>query len=559
MRLYNIRNGELEVVIERGKTSTITAQMRQPQPTEHPHWEQQTKHHHETQQDSPTTQKTLTQPSTHRPTIDQPAANQQASAASSSISTHSINEYDEYNDESDDYSYDESSPSRWKAWSARMLLISGGLAAVGNIPVYSSVHIGLDHNRVKNHKSYLITQDLRLPASPVDSYLGYAQDYPDFDTDSGQSRWQHYDLKTDESVERGFQKLGIAESLYKTWLKDSTAHALFKQAHEGVSVFAQYQGNEIRTFLYLNQKHEAFVIKKQESGYQLKWDKYAIETVKRRTAFTIKNSLTYDAAKTGVPRKISKEIHLALKEDINFKRDIRVGDKVAVIYEDLVYEGERIKSTHLLATEYDKGEQHFQRIRFALKDGKTRYLTPNADQALKRELFDRRPVQTRISSHFNPMRRHPIFKTLRPHTGTDYAAPYGTPIKATSDGRIHFVGRKGGYGKTVIIRHNGAIKTLYAHMSNYKKDLHAGMSVNKGDVIGYVGSTGNSTGNHVHYEYMVAGRYQDPEKITLPTAGIMTKQEQRLFRKVANALLAQMETAKRLADADLDVNRQNGG
>jgi murein DD-endopeptidase MepM/ murein hydrolase activator NlpD len=522
MRLYNIRNGELEVIIERGKTSTITAQMRQTQHLEHPHWEQNK---------TPSDNHLDNQPSA--PPL----------------------KMDKETDKADDVP----TTAHWKAWSARMLLISGGLAAIGNIPVYSSVHIGLEHNQAKTHKPYLLTQELRLPASPVDSYLGYAQDYQDFSLDTSKSQWRNYSLKDDESVEQGFQQLGVVASLYKELINHSSTQTLLQQDHQGASVFAQYQGNEIRKLVYLSKKHEAFVIKKHESGYQAQWDKYAIEKVKRRTAFTIKSSLNYDAAKAGIPRNITKEIHLALKEDLNFKRDIRVGDKVAAIYEDLVYEGERIKSTHLLATEYNKGEKHFQRIRFALSDGKTHYLTPNADEELKRQLFDRRPVQTRISSHFNPMRRHPIFKTLRPHTGTDYAAPYGTPIQATGDGRIHFVGRKGGYGKTVIVRHNGSIKTLYAHMANYKKGLHAGMSVNKGDVIGYVGSTGNSTGNHVHYEYIVAGRPKDPEKTTLPTAGIMTKKEQRLFRKVSRGLLAQMETAKRLADADLDVNRQNGG
>lgn len=501
MRLYNIRNGELEVVIQRGETSTITTRPR-------------------------TSWKTKEIKADYAPPViieDKPTKS-----------------------------------SSWSAWSARALLISGGIAAMGNIPVYSSAHVALDEQADPNLRKHYLSKSLRLPASPANSYIGYSQQL-DLNLDIGKSNWKHYTLKNKDTAELGFIYLGVSKSLYKELLNDTTTKHVFDSAESGATVFAQYQGNEVNKLLYMKPNKEVFVIAKKEAGYQATWDKHAIESVKKHTAFSIKNSLNYDASKAGISRNIAREIRTALKSDINFKRDVRVGHKVTTIYEDLVFEGERIKSTNLLAVEYSTKKANYQRIRFKLADGKTHYLTPDGDTQLKRSLFSRRPLNARISSHFNPNRRHPIFKTRRAHTGTDYAAPRGTPIKATGDGKVHFLGRKGGYGKTVVIRHSGSIKTLYAHMSRYKSDLKSGDQVSKGDVIGYVGSTGNSTGNHVHYEFIVAGAYKNPEKVKLPTAGIMTKNEQTVFRNVASALIAQMDTAKRLAEVDIDVNRQNGG
>jgi murein DD-endopeptidase MepM/ murein hydrolase activator NlpD len=441
------------------------------------------------------------------------------------------------------------------------MLLSGGLVALGNVPVYSSVQaVTHSDDSAKNVSKQHLTRILELPATPAVSYAGYAQETSSVDLDIGKSRWKYYQLKSKDSAELGFKYIGVAESLYKQLIKNEATKAAFDNAESGANVFAQYQGNEVHKLLLLTEDSRTYLIKKTESGYVGEWDKHAVEKRKQHKAFTIKTSVNYDASKAGVSSQISKQIRRALKHDLNFKRDIRVGDQVAVIYEDLIFEGERLKSTDLLAVEYSgKKGKTFQRIRFALNDGKTYYLTPDGDAELKRKLFNRRPLNARISSHFNPNRRHPIFKTRRSHTGTDYAAPRGTPIKATGDGSVQFVGRKGGYGKTVVLRHGGSIKTLYAHMSRYKKGIKSGQKVKKGDVIGYVGSTGNSTGNHVHYEFIVAGKHKNPETVKLPSAGIMTKKEQRVFRKVASGLIEQIHSTKRLADAEIDVNRENGG
>ena len=128
--------------------------------------------------------------------------------------------------------------------------------------------------------------------------------------------------------------------------------------------------------------------------------------------------------------------------------------------------------------------------------------------------FLRAPIDFyRISSRFNRKRLHPIFKTVRPHLGTDYAAPKGTPIYSTGDGTIIYKGRKGGYGKTIIIKHGNIYSTLYAHLSKYRKNIYVGKKVKQKEVIGYVGSTGYSTGPHLHYEFRVRGVHKNSVKM----------------------------------------------
>ncbi|HSD75138.1 MAG TPA: M23 family metallopeptidase, partial [Steroidobacteraceae bacterium] len=172
------------------------------------------------------------------------------------------------------------------------------------------------------------------------------------------------------------------------------------------------------------------------------------------------------------------------------------------------------------------------------------YYTPDG-QSL-RKTFLRAPVEfSRISSRFNPRRRHPILNTIRAHKGVDYAAPTGTPVRAAGDGRVHFRGRQGGYGNVVAIEHGGGISTLYGHLSRFAKGASQGQRVRQGQVIGYVGSTGLASGPHLHYEYRVNGVHRNPQTVKLGDA-----------QPIAAELLTDFtaRTAPLLAELDL-INR----
>ena len=162
-----------------------------------------------------------------------------------------------------------------------------------------------------------------------------------------------------------------------------------------------------------------------------------------------------------------------------------------------------------------------------------------------RKAFIRTPVDfARISSHFNPNRKHPVLHKIRAHKGTDYAAATGTPIKASGDGKVIHAGIKGGYGKTVMIQHGQSITTLYAHMSNYAKGIKVGSRIRQGQVIGYVGSTGLASGPHLHYEFQVAGAHKNPVSVPLPQAEPIAGTELAAFKAQTSVYLSQLETIR---------------
>jgi murein DD-endopeptidase MepM/ murein hydrolase activator NlpD len=150
----------------------------------------------------------------------------------------------------------------------------------------------------------------------------------------------------------------------------------------------------------------------------------------------------------------------------------------------------------------------------------------------------------RISSHFNLRRRHPILNTIRAHKGVDYAASAGTPIKATGDGRVAFMGNKGGYGRVVILQHGQSYETLYAHMSRFRAGMRAGAKVKQGQIIGYVGSSGLATAPHLHYEFRVNGIHKNPVNIVMPRANPIPRQQLTAFQSQIAPLIAQMESSR---------------
>jgi murein DD-endopeptidase MepM/ murein hydrolase activator NlpD len=168
-----------------------------------------------------------------------------------------------------------------------------------------------------------------------------------------------------------------------------------------------------------------------------------------------------------------------------------------------------------------------------------------------RKAFLRSPIKfARISSRFSKGRKHPILGKTRAHKGVDYAAPNGTPIRAAGNGTISFLGKKGGYGKTVIIDHGNGKSTLYAHMSRYGRNKKKGRRVEQGDVIGYVGSTGMATGPHLHYEFRIDGVHRNPLTVKLPIAKPIEKKYRDDFRRKTAPLMAQLDNLSRTLVAD---------
>ena len=265
----------------------------------------------------------------------------------------------------------------------------------------------------------------------------------------------------------------------------------------------------------------------------------------------IKSSLF--AAARGVPDQVVHQFVEVLEWDIDFARDLRKGDSFSLLYEELHIDGHRVRTGDVLALEFrsERAGKPIRAFRYTDSNGETDYFTP--DGRSLRRAFMRNPLRfTRISSRFSKSRLHPVLRVRRPHRGVDYAAPRGTPVRATGSGRVAYAGRKGGYGKTVVLTHGKRYTTLYGHLSRYAKGVRKGSAVQQGQVIGYVGSTGVSTGPHLHYEFRINGVHRDPLKIALPRAEPLAKEEMKRFRRAIGPLLARIDSLGATQLASLD-------
>jgi murein DD-endopeptidase MepM/ murein hydrolase activator NlpD len=280
-----------------------------------------------------------------------------------------------------------------------------------------------------------------------------------------------------------------------------------------------------------------------------------VEIHEGRAQGTIDSSLFVAARAAGV----SPEIILRLANDIfgwdiDFALDIQPGDRFAVVYEQKFRDGEYIGDGRILAADFVNAGTTHRAVYYESADGKIAdYFTPDG-RSMRRQ-FLRAPLDfTRISSNFDPRRRHPILNMIRAHKGVDYAAPTGTIIKAAGDGRVSFVGTKGGYGRAVIIEHGGGISTLYGHMSRFARGLNNGERVKQGSTIGYVGSSGAATGPHLHYEYRVNGLHKNPRTVPLPDAAPIPDAYVAEFKSRSAAALARLDRA---SDASVGVVATN--
>ncbi len=269
--------------------------------------------------------------------------------------------------------------------------------------------------------------------------------------------------------------------------------------------------------------------------------------LERRTAHAagrIDESLFLTGQRAGLSNKIIMELVEIFGWDIDFALDIRSGDSFLVVYEELYKDGEKVSDGNILAAEFVNQKDRYRAVRYQNPKGRVSYFTPDGDNM--RKAFLRTPVKFgRVSSRFNLQRRHPILHRIRAHRGVDYAAPSGTPVRATGDGKIIFVGRKGGYGRTVILRHGSTYTTLYAHLRRYAKGVRSGKRVQQGQVIGYVGRSGLATGTHLHYEFRVRGVHRNPLTVRLPKAAPVPTELKADFELKTRDLVAQLDVLSR--------------
>lgn len=283
---------------------------------------------------------------------------------------------------------------------------------------------------------------------------------------------------------------------------------------------------------------DSISLTRTEKGFEFK-----SSTIKPATRSTyaygvINSSLSNSAEKAGLPHSLVLDMADIFAYDIDFSK-VDKNDQFEVVYEQKVVNDKVVGTGKILAARFTNLRKTYTAIRY------TNGSYYNAQGISLRKAFLRTPVDfARISSRFSSGRKHPILNKIRAHQGVDYAAPRGTPIKAAGDGKVLLAGRKGGYGNTIILQHGSSYKTLYAHMQGFAKGIRNGAAVRQGQIIGYIGTTGLSTGPHLHYEFQVNGRHVDPLGQKSLTADPIASSEKTKFMKLSQPLLAKMDRDK---------------
>ena len=239
--------------------------------------------------------------------------------------------------------------------------------------------------------------------------------------------------------------------------------------------------------------------------------------------------------RAGIPAGILADVYDLLAFEMDFERDVRAGQKFSVMYEENFSEGRKIDNGRVLAVEFEALRGNVQMYRFRKSDGTSGYYDGDGNGAIKS--LKRTPINNaKVTSSFSKKRKHPVLGFTRAHKGVDFRASTGTPIPAAGAGRVVARSYNRGHGNFVKIRHNGSYETLYAHMSRFAKGVNVGTTVRQGQTIGYVGSTGISTGPHLHYEIIKNGVHVNPMTVKLPAISNLDKQDKKKFKEYKKLL-----------------------
>ena len=354
------------------------------------------------------------------------------------------------------------------------------------------------------------------------------------------------EIKRNDSLFSILKRLGIEEKNIVT-LVNSDRSNLLAQIKIGKTL--EVGINDSNIVISLNYiKDFKSGVRAEKSGEVYEIEEYELNTEKYRVFknIEINNSLYVDGLKEGLPDSVIMDLVYIFGWDIDFVHDIRPGDSYSLIYEEVFVNGEKKLDGDILIAEFINRDRTHTAIRYKLQNGFSEYFSLEGRNVKK--AFLRSPVKfSYISSSYNLKRRHPILHKIRAHTGVDYAASRGTPVRTTGDGTVVFAGKKGGYGNLVEIKHTEDYSTRYAHLNKFHSKIKVGKKVKQSETIGYVGRTGTATGDHLHYEFRVNGKHTNPVTVKLPNAKPIHENDKDSYSLHAKKIIADLKKYQNLS------------
>ena len=348
-------------------------------------------------------------------------------------------------------------------------------------------------------------------------------------------------VKQGDNMSQILNKYHVASHDVQAYMALHKNNPFAHQIKPGDKIDIALKDNNV-THIHITQPHSKITLDRTQAGFDYIEQISAHPTTRKYAHFTVKHSLYRDGIKAGAPSKAIMTLPDVFSWDIDFKRDITPGTQITLIYED---KHTSSPQQPIVMARIKNKKNSWEAIRFVNKSGDTSYVSPNG-HSMQRD-FLKYPLKfRRISSGFSSNRHHPMLNIKRPHYGVDFAANKGTPVVSTSSGKIIYQGWKGGYGKTVVVQHTPRYKTVYAHLNHFPKTTKKGKKVERGQVIGYVGNTGHSTGPHLHYEFHDKNIPRDPLRVSMPRSyhlntkdlAIVAAERQQCLAMLSNASLS---------------------
>lgn len=353
--------------------------------------------------------------------------------------------------------------------------------------------------------------------------------------------WREERVRRSDTVAELLSRLGVQETAAIEFLRTNPEARSFHQLRPGRIVSAVVGENgELQSLRYAWTENRLFAVQRNDLRFHVTESAIAPQMRVQMKSAEIKSSLFAATDGADVPDNVAVQLAEIFGGDIDFHRDLRRGDRFTVVYEILESGGEFLRSGRVLAAEFVNHNKPYRAIYFEDAAHHGGYYGPDGKNL--RKAFLRSPLEfSRISSGFSSSRFHPILQEWRAHKGVDYAAPTGTRVRATADGVVEFAGNQGGYGRVIVLRHQGKYSTCYGHLSGFAHGIRAGTRISQGEIIGYVGATGLATGPHLHYEFRIAGKQANPLSVALPTALPLNGVTLGQFRNIAAPMVSRLD------------------
>lgn len=336
-----------------------------------------------------------------------------------------------------------------------------------------------------------------------------------------------------------FHRAGLSTRSLQNILKETPQAKLLTKITPNVQIQFKIKNGLLEKIEAPYGLTKTIVLYRDHQKYRIDVRSKKTTTYERFISATIHGSLYLTARKNNIPQKLIQQMSEILAPKINFKHEVHDNDHFTILYEAMYIQNKQVNLGDIVALSYIHGKQNFDIIRYKDRTGHSNYYTTDG-KSLKKA-FNRYPIQfSHIGSMFSLSRYHPVLHYARPHKGIDLAARIGTPIHAVGDGRIEIIGRQGGYGNMIKIKHNSKYSTVYGHMLKFEKGLSRGSYVHKDQIIGYVGQSGLATGPHCHFEFHINNQPRNPTTLILPQGNPLSGKELASLKFQAHQLLAKI-------------------